>query len=184
MVNIRELLFVLFSETNLLDEITNYMIYLSISFSFDNIIQSPFWKEKVKFFDPGNDSNQILIPIMIYFDDYKILNPLGSHSGQFKIGGVYIKILALPHHLFTEDRKKFGNEKIFEKLVANLNSLQIPGIFLNGKVIKLITYLLGGIHSILGFSESFRSHYYCRFCRVSYNEAKYLCNENTSYLRN
>lgn len=174
---------------------------LNTSPTFNNIVQSPFWKDKVNIFNPHNDKSQILIPIMVYFDDFEVLNPLGSHSGQLKIGGVYIKILALPDHLnskltsillamlfFTEDRKKFGNQVIFNKLVEKLNILQNNGISLNGKIIKLITCVIGGdnlgMNSILGFMESFNSLYYCRFCRCSSNETKYLCNENSTYIRN
>lgn len=61
-VDIEKLFFLLFSKTNLLSEVINYMKQLNSSSTFDNIIQSPFWKEKCKAFNPTNDNSQILIP--------------------------------------------------------------------------------------------------------------------------
>lgn len=200
-VDIQQLFTVIFSKTNLLSIILNYVEEINSSTSFCNIIQSPLWKKKIKDLNPDNKENIILIPVIIYFDDFEILNPLGSHSGQEKIGGLYIKILALPEHLnsklstiflamlfFTEDRKKFGNEKIFKKLIEKLNVLQNQGITLNGKIIKIVPCMVGGdnlgINSILGFVESFKSNCFCRFCNCHSNETKLLCKENISKLKN
>lgn len=201
MVDIQQLFHILFSKTDLLAIILNYMNTIIKSPQFHNIIQSKFWKEKLKNLNANNEKDTIFIPVMIYFDDFEILNIAGSHSGQYKIGAVYIKILVLPEHLsskltsiflvmlfFSEDRKKFGNKNIFKKLVEKLNFLQNEGIFVNGKIIKIIPCMVGGdnlgINSILGFVESFNSSFFCRFCKCSSAETKLLCVENKSKMRN
>ncbi|XP_075167495.1 uncharacterized protein LOC142239588 [Haematobia irritans] len=200
LVNIEQLFVALFSQTSLLNEIITYMNLIKTSSSIDNIIQSTFWKNKIQYFLRKGEENQLFIPIMVYFDDFEILNPLGAHSGHLKIGGVYIKILALPEHLnskltsillcmlfFTEDRKKFGNAVIFKQLIEKLNYLQNSGISICGTTVKLITCFIGGdnlgMNSLLGFSESFSGLYYCRFCRIGSNENRNLCMENVNCLR-
>lgn len=41
-----------------------------------------------------------------------------------------------------------------------------------------------GLHSMLGFVESFNSHYSCRFCKMNKNERAISSVENESLLRN
>lgn len=49
------------------------------------------WRNiKIKF------KGKIVLPIFVYYDDVEIGNPLGSHSGIHKMGGVYYTIAALP----------------------------------------------------------------------------------------
>lgn len=125
-----------------------------------------------------------MLSINIYFDDFEPLNALGSHSGAYKIGGVYCTIPSFPAQarsmlkyiflgslFFTDDRKDLGNDKIFFPLIELLNKLQTEGIniaFGPYKCIKLIPFaIIGdnlGLYSMLGFVENFNSFYYCRFC--------------------
>lgn len=146
----------------------------------------------------------LLIPLLIYFDDFEYLNPLGSHSGIQKVGAVYIKIMCLPDYIasklshiflamlfFTEDRKKFGNAPIFKVLIDRLNILQNEGISVNYKqysIIKLIPCVVTGdnlgVNSILGFTESFSSLHYCRFCRSNNIDMKSQLFEQNEHLRN
>lgn len=87
-------------------------------------------------------------------------NPLGSHAGVQKLGGVYCTLPCLPSEfkstleniflvsLFhASDRKAFGNESIFRILVDEINFLQEYGITLQLKGIdKTIFFALGIVH--------------------------------------
>jgi len=41
-----------------------------------------------------------------------------------------------------------------------------------------------GLHSILGFVESFNAKYPCRICRANKEQVKQMCSEDISLLRN
>lgn len=87
---------------------------------------------------------QCVLPIFLFFDDYEVGNPLGSHSGDHILGAVYISIPCLPPHLqstlkciflallfHSTDRQKFGNNVIFKPLIDELNFLREQGIDIN-----------------------------------------------------
>ncbi|CAD6220907.1 GSCOCG00011596001-RA-CDS, partial [Cotesia congregata] len=124
---------------------------------------------------------------MLFCDDYETGNALGSHSGCNKLCGCYITLPCFPpqyqssldtifHALlfYSKDRDQFGNASIFRLLIDQLNDLETQGLeleLLQGKV--QIYFKLGlivgdnlGLHSILGFVESFNANYACRFCKM------------------
>lgn len=91
-------------------------------------VQTDTWKRKLSFYR----SDDIVLPLIIYFDDFESNNPLGPKSG--KLGVVYAQLLCLPPECqFTSDnifltlifesisRKIFGNKKIFAPLINDLN---------------------------------------------------------------
>lgn len=148
----------------------------------------------------------LLLPLIIYFDDFEPNNVLGSRSGSHKVGGVYVKIPCLPEHIqskishiyaamlfFTEDRKYkcFGNSRILGPLIDDLNKLQNLGIELTMhsrfNLVKLIpVFVTGdnlGINSILGFQECFVANFFCRFCKIHRDQCHTLCNSNSEELR-
>lgn len=49
----------------------------------ENFVQGHLWRSKVKDHFQGNE----VFPISMYFDDFEIGNPLGSHAGVHKLGG-------------------------------------------------------------------------------------------------
>lgn len=55
-----------------------------------NYVQGALWREKKKF------GNKIVLPLILYFDDFETDNPLGSHQGLAKCGAVYVTIACLP----------------------------------------------------------------------------------------
>lgn len=149
-----------------------------------NFIQGSVWKEK-----QIEHGSQCVLPIFLFFDDYEVGNPLGSHSGIHKLGAVYISIPCLPPHIqstlktiflalifHSADRQKFGNSIIFKPLIDELNFLKEQGIDIeiDGEFKSNIKFELGlilgdnlGLHSITGFVESFSSNFPCRMCKVS-----------------
>lgn len=140
----------------------------------------------------------------MYFDDFECGNVLGSHSGVHKLGAVYVSIPCIPQHrtsvlgniflalLFhSSDRVEFGNNIIFNPFINEINYLQETGIEIDTPVFTGILYfdlglIIGdnlGIHSIIGFTESFSSNYSCRICTIKKNDLKYQCYEDESLLR-
>lgn len=68
---------------------------------------------------------KITLPLFLYYDDFEVNNPLGSHAGAQKLA-VYISMACLPHELSsslnyiylldlfkTDDKVCFGNSIVF-----------------------------------------------------------------------
>ncbi|XP_059362352.1 uncharacterized protein LOC132101422 isoform X1 [Carassius carassius] len=125
------------------------------------------------------------LQIQIFYDDFEMANPLGSKHGIHKVGSIYfvlrnlspkinsalmnIHLLALFH---TEDVKKYGFDLILQPLVRDLKILECTGIevpFSDEPVYGTIAQVTGdnlGLHSLLGYVESFSANNFCRFCLV------------------
>ncbi|CAH0721225.1 unnamed protein product, partial [Brenthis ino] len=169
-----------------------YNEYLASSNSdiIQNIVQGSVWQNKLNSFN-----GKIVLPLALYFDDYELDNPLGSHAGVHKLGAVYISVLCLPpkylsklRNIFlallfhSSDRQKFGNRLTFAPVISELNFLSQHGIELNFpnelplKVYFELAVILGdnlGIHSLIGFSESFSGNFPCRICKIHKKNLKY-----------
>lgn len=91
----------------------------------------------------------------MYYDDFQVNNPLGSHAGSQKLGAVYISFGCLPPELSslidniflaslfkTDDLNTFGNKVIFKDLIEELNFLEISGIDIinNNKKYKIFFF--------------------------------------------
>lgn len=53
---------------------------------YSNIVQGLLWNSKTF------DTSELVFPLLIYFDEFEVGNPLGSHSGIHKLGAVCICI--------------------------------------------------------------------------------------------
>jgi hypothetical protein len=188
MIPLSDVFFQLFQKKGFLQSIIDYIGTFDQTV-IKNVMQTEFWKNKVKFL---NDTNTIFLPILIYFDDLEVLNSLGSHSGMYKLGATYVQLACLPEHLqssvkliflallfFTDDRKKFGNQRIFQYLIDQLNGLFDDGVAVQHaryEKVKFVPILVIGdnlgVHQLLGFVEGFNATYYCRFCILSKKDAK------------
>lgn len=164
-------------------------------------MQGDLWINKY-----SNDlSNDIFLPLYIFFDDLEVGNPLGSHAGINKFAAIYASIACLPPHIssrldsiifsslmYSSDRVKFGNKKSFNHLIEELNFLNIEGILIKIKdtLIRVkfqLVLVLGdnlGLNQILGFIDSFNKDYFCRMCRATLKECREECVEDESKLRN
>lgn len=101
-----------------------------------SILQGNLWKKaKLKF------PNKIVFPLYLFYDDFEPNNPLGSKSGIYKVGAVYISIASLPVKYasllenifltqlnFSADRVQYGNKSIFYKIIQELKYLETEGI--------------------------------------------------------
>ncbi|XP_075168245.1 uncharacterized protein LOC142240420 [Haematobia irritans] len=163
-----------------------------------NFCNGSLWKKKIT-----NFGNKIVIPYLLYFDDFEINNPLGSHSSS--ILGVYYSFPTSPEFLKFKlnnifigalfnsvDVKNFGNSKCFFKLIEILNDLQENGVNIETKSGRKKLYfslvLVVGdnlaLNSILGFSRSFSANLFCRFCKMSKSTTHTMPVEDYKYLRN
>lgn len=169
--------------------IVNYQTNLEHSYEtskcMTNVIHGSLWNNLKKLF-PGD---QIVFPIVVYFDDFESLNPLGSHAGLYKIGSVYYSIPTIPPEYYSRlqniflslifysgDRVHFGNQVTFDVLIRELKFLEKTGVDItteHGGLVNIKFHMIAligdnlGIHSIMGLNESFSSIYYCRFCTAS-----------------
>lgn len=164
-----------------------------------NFMQGNYWRNKLE-----NFSNNHLLPIFLYFDDFENNNPLGTHAGISNCGGVYIILPGLPPEfasklenillfvLFnTLDRKQFKNKIIFHRAITEIKCLNRNGISVitDGKQHEIffeLVLILGdnlGLNSILGFVESFRASHPCRFCLTDSANFSKVFNEDDVVLR-
>ena len=89
--------------------------------------------------------------------------------------------------------KNFGNELCLRPLVEILSKIETTGIKINTVDRSEVTvhFVLGlligdnlGLNSILGFSKSFNSNFYCLFCKISKSEAQIALFEDPNLIRN
>lgn len=101
-----------------------------------NLLQAKAWKTKCAQYQQS--INELHLPIIVYFDDMEVNNPLGSHASIHKLGAVYISLPFLPRKyssllncilmlsLFhASDKVSLGNRMIFGKVVDTLNQLSL-----------------------------------------------------------
>lgn len=101
------------------EEFRKTMDIINNSRSLNHFCNGKIWKNKVKKY-----TDKFVIPYFLYFDDFEVNNPLGSHSSSLL--GVYFSFPSAPEHLkFTlknifiaalfksKDVKDFGNDKCF-----------------------------------------------------------------------
>ncbi|KAK9736409.1 hypothetical protein QE152_g12506 [Popillia japonica] len=174
-------------------------ILITSKTSISNIVQTDLWKNILKHFPA-----KIVFPISLYFDDFELNNPLGTHAGTYKVGAVYYSIPCLPpqyvsqleniflaqlHH--TADLQKYDNTRVFSRLLRSFKQLEQNGIVisvdnLETNVYFIVILILGdnlGIHKMFGFHESFNSNNYCRFCRASKTVAATQITEHDATIR-
>lgn len=195
----------IFSMENVLSDTMMYIDSLKIKKDlglYSNIMHGSSWQD-IAFKYCGD--RDLHLPIVLYDDDFDISNPLGTKAGSYKLGGVYLSIPCLPpkysstlNCIFTialyhsSDRVTFGNHRLFQPIIQQLNSLKNEGIRIttanfNGTIRFHVVAITGdnlGLHSILGFVESFRANFPCRYCLVSKDDLNSLDFEQPSLARN
>jgi len=199
-VPIQEQLQQFFKLPNVLQQILDYQEDLEINNteSYKNMVQGSLWNS----IKTTTTSDKIILPLILYFDDFEVGNPLGSHAGYYKIGCLYYNIPTIPpkysnrlENVFistlfhSSDRCHFGNNAVLQHVINELKILEKDGLYIeNGKkhVHFAFSFVIGdnlGIHSILGLNESFSSNYYCRFCLADKTVTKELITEQSNLLR-
>lgn len=147
-------------------------------------------------------NSDLVIPYILYFDDFQINNNLGTHT--YSICGNYINFPTMPEHVIskleyifhgsfiaTKDLKNSGNETSFYHLVEILKLLE-EGIEIvvekeKQKVYFILAVIVGdnlAVNSILGFVQSFNSKRYCRVCTRTKDEMRQDVRQHDEFLRN
>ena len=164
-----------------------------------NFVQGKLWKNiKSKFQD-----NEILIPCFIYHDDFEVDNPLGSNAGANKIAAFYFSFPTIPQHLlsspnyifdgmlFHSEIKTENLDLAMEPIIDEFKELETEGLTLDidGKEIKvfiILSLLIGdnlAQNELLGYSKSFNSNFYCRFCKMPKHLARKTFEIDEQYIR-
>ena len=133
--------------------------------------------------------NPSCLKLVLYQDNFEVVNPLGSAKTRHKGLAVYVSVANLPVHVRSDteymalvllcrekDFKAFRHAKVFSELLADLKELEENGIVVsNGTVVQGILYCIAGdnlgSHCIGGFTENFsRTQYFCRYCLITQSE--------------
>lgn len=141
--------------------------------------------------------------IQVFYDDFECVNPLGSKTKKRKIGGIYFSIRNLPPQmiskldniflaaLFYVNDVKTGicrYDDILRPLIKDVKNLETEGIVINNTTffasISCISYDNLGANSLLGFTESFNSNNFCRFCLTETNKMQSVFHEKHLLMRN
>jgi len=202
-IPLREILKKIMEHSNFFNLIMTY--YNNLTSKNDNnlissFVQSKVWKSKL-----SKNPDKLILPIFLYYDDFEVNDPLGSHAGSQKLGAVYFSIPCIPPELAssldyiyltllfkTDDKNEFGNFQTFKELISELNYLENVGITIqientDHQIFFSLGLILGdnlGLHSILGFTESFVSNFPCRFCKLPKELCRVTTVQCTDSLRN
>ncbi|EFN65579.1 hypothetical protein EAG_11055, partial [Camponotus floridanus] len=174
---------------------------MNYSEAYKNMVQGSLWN----FIKTVANPNKIILPLILYFDDLKIDNPLESHAGYYKIGCLYYNIPTIPLKyssylenifistfistlFYNSDRCHYGNTTVLKHILNELKILENNGLYIkndNQHIYFAFCFMTGdnlSIHSILGLTESFSSNY-CKFCLADKNLTKKLITEQSNLLR-
>ena len=161
-----------------------------------NPMQGQYWQQRL--LERGGDG--LVIPLILYHDDFEPGNCLGFHAGKSSVGVLYASIPCIqpqyaarleyiyPVLIFrAEDRKKFGNAATFEPAIKELKDLDINGIEIFSEHVYFEVILISGdnkgLNSIFGLTENFTSGHCCRTCRIDRDSMKSLVIEVPQQLR-
>lgn len=165
-----------------------------------NFVQGDLWSKNYC----TQNEDELVFPLVVYFDEFQTGNPLGSHALEQKFGGFYASLPCLPPHLvaklenvfllsifYSKHLQQFGNEKVFSKAIEDLNFVSKEGIKItvNGKDLQVYFHcvmVLGdnlGVNTICGFSKGFNAAHYCRFCTAPFKTCQEMLIENKKLMR-
>lgn len=171
----------------------------NIEHKITSVLHSEIWKKRSQKFE-----NKIVIPYILYFDEFQVDNCIGSHANEHSISAVYYYFPVLPKEflsklenifvalLFESKNKYYGYGRIFQPLIDAINKLAQEGISVeyNGSQVTLYFVVLtitgdnAGLNAILGFVQSFIGNFSCRTCKISRDDLRQAVRENPILLRN
>lgn len=105
--------------------------------------------------NPLFSESGLTLKVILYQDTFEVVNPLGSAKKKHKMLGVYFTLANFDaFHRSTVDNLqllllcreadflRFGHEKVFSQLVADLRELEIDGPNVHGNIAKATVFLL------------------------------------------
>lgn len=150
---------------------------------------------------PLYKSHKNIILAGLYYDEFEVVNPLGSKTKIHKIGAFYMTLFNLPDYL----NSKFFHthlvalfkiadlvedttiNAVIEPIIRDMKLLETNGIKINNCIYKVtIGTVTGdnlGINELLQMVKSFRAEHYCHVCEIDDKTAKYSTEEDTNLLR-
>ncbi|XP_066595388.1 uncharacterized protein [Prorops nasuta] len=142
------------------------------------------WNNLIK-----KEQNKLILPLLLYYDDFEINNPLGSHTGIHKLGAVYCTIPCIPEQYCSmlenifliqlhnaTDHTRLGNKLIFADIIKQLTELEQNGIDINidGEKITVYFVLYAVTASLLHITVEYVKHQ---------SDCKQMINDNLVLLR-
>lgn len=142
-----------------------------------------------------------VILIQLYYDDFEIVKVLGSKTVIHKVGAIYFSVVNVPSFLkshldniflvalfYVNDlHGDFNLNSILEPIVNDIKGLedgiQIDDLGLLQGTISSLSHDNLAANDMLGFTKSFSSKYFCRFCSLPNTETKICTEENIGSLR-
>ena len=142
-------------------------------------------------------ANSNCLQLILFQDAFEVVNPIGSAKKKHKLLAVYFTLANFyPYNRSSvaqmqlillckeSDCRRFGEQKVFGKLLNDLKDLSENGIDVAGKFhFKAAVVCIAGdnlgSHFIGGFVESFSAEYFCRYCLATRNDS--LANPFRSY---
>lgn len=163
---------------NLIDNSENNLVFKPHHFS-----HSGFWTEKSH------------LRLLLFYDELEVNNPLAETAGVYKIGMFYFTILNLTRKfnsdlkniflvaiIFSEDIKKYGINRVLERIIIDIKELEINGIQTNNKLYKAsIAQCVGdnlGIHQLFNLKCCFIGNNICHLCDANTERIQLEFNEN------
>jgi len=143
-----------------------------------------------------------VLQIILYYDEFCAVNPLGQRAKKFKIGGFYFVLgniepkhrsklhtLQLAALCFSSAIKKFGFSDVLKTMINDLVVLAETGVTVSrpegeftfrGSLLIVVADNLAA-HALGGFLESFSAVHPCRFCMISKDKMRSTlrCDSNT-----
>ncbi|KAJ8671567.1 hypothetical protein QAD02_002826 [Eretmocerus hayati] len=119
--------------------------------------------------------------IILYQDEFEVVNPIGPARKKHKLLAVYMNIADLSDHLHSHvntmklvalcKSTDFDHKTVFSPIVEDLKKLE-SGVEINGQILKgALVWISGdnlGSHGLGGFIENFSTaEYLCRFCLIT-----------------
>lgn len=141
--------------------------------------------------------HRFALQIQLFYDKFECANPLGSKKGIHKVGCLYFILRNLPPKLnsalmnihlvslfHAQDAKRYGIDEVLKPLIRDLKILETDGVpvpFAEQPIYGTLAQVTGdnlGMHTILGFLESFSANYFCRFCLIDKCSAQSIFSED------
>lgn len=135
--------------------------------------------------------DKFTIALILYLDDFKVANPLGTSKQKHKMCAVYLVIANIPAKYRstlitiqlailcnTSTNKQCGYEKVLQPLIHDIVSLEQHGVYVQqlGTSVKGTVLFVAAdnlaAHSLAGFHESFTVDKFCRVCMASRNDTQ------------
>lgn len=140
----------------------------------------------------SSNSAHAALQILMFYDEFQVTNPIGTHQTNHKICGFYyvlgnlyknnrscLKAIQLCMLCRSIDMKYFGLRKILEPLITDLKQLYQSGIDVPGVAVfkgRLSTFSCDnlGSHQLGGFMQSFSPNVLriCRTCLITSSQVQ------------